>query len=250
MVEHDLDVMRHAAWLVEVGPDAGSKGGRVLYSGPPAGLRGVEGSHTARYLFAEATQQRRVVRKPEGWLTLTGITRNNLSSVDAAFPLGCLCAVTGVSGSGKSSLVSQALIELVASHLGHELPLEEDDEAEEPRGAFAGRLSAGAEGVKRLVVVDQKPIGRTPRSNLATYTGLFDHVRHRFAQTKAARTRRFDAGRFSFNVTKGRCERCEGEGFVSVEMLFMPSVYAPCPACHGSRYNEQTLRAHHRPASG
>lgn len=246
VVEHDLDLMRHAKWLVDVGPDAGSKGGRVLYSGPPEGLREVEGSHTARYLFAQGKAPPRTARAPTGWLRLSGITRNNLRKVDAAFPLGCLCSVTGVSGSGKSSLVSQALIELVAAHLGHELPVEEDDDEDEPAAATGGVLEGGAEKLTRLVRVDQKPIGRTPRSNLATYTGLFDHVRRRFAETPAARARRYDAGRFSFNVSKGRCPRCEGEGFVSVEMLFMPAVFAPCPVCHGTRYDESTLKVTYR----
>src|SRR5690606_10380208 len=152
----------------------------------------------------------------------------------------------GVSGSGKSSLVSQALVELVGQHLGHEPAPDNEPESDEPRPSVAsetgGRIAAGAEAVRRLVNVDQKPIGRTPRSNLATYTGLFDHVRRLFAATKQARARRYDAGRFSFNVAKGRCATCEGEGFVSVELLFMPSVYAPCPTCHGARYNEATLQ--------
>ena len=153
-------------------------------------------------------------------------------------------AVTGVSGSGKSSLVSQALIDLVGAHLGHEPELVVDDGGDEPE-VFAtthGHLEGDVDAVRRLVVVDQKPIGRTPRSNLATYTGLFDAVRKLFAATPAAKARRYDAGRFSFNVAKGRCETCEGEGFVSVELLFMPSVYAPCPTCHGARYNEKTLQ--------
>jgi excinuclease ABC subunit A len=157
--------------------------------------------------------------------------------------------VTGVSGSGKSSLVSQALVELVAGHLGHEIaPEEEEGEALERDApvASSGHLTSGMEFIKRLVRVDQKPIGRTPRSNLATYTGLFDHVRKLFAATKAARGRRYDAGRFSFNVAKGRCETCQGEGFVMVELLFLPSVYAPCPTCHGARYNAKTLEIRYR----
>ncbi|HZH07484.1 MAG TPA: excinuclease ABC subunit UvrA, partial [Lautropia sp.] len=244
VVEHDLEVMRHADWIVDVGPDAGEQGGRVLYSGPPEGLRGVQGSHTARYLFEPSGLPRRSPRPPVGWLRLEGIVRNNLRRVNADFPLGVLTTVTGVSGSGKSSLVSQALVELVAAHLGHEAPAddEEGDVAAMPRGATAGRIIAGIDAIKRLVPVDQKPIGRTPRSNLATYTGLFDDVRRLFAASPAARSRRYDAGRFSFNVAKGRCATCEGEGFVSVELLFMPSVYAPCPTCHGKRYNEQTLK--------
>ena len=245
IVEHDLDMMRRADWLVDVGPLAGEHGGHILHSGPPAGLKGNPESQTARYLFTEASPQARVPRTPTGWLELHGITRNNLRGLDARFPLGVLTAVTGVSGSGKSSLVSQALVELVCAYLGHEPEdAEEDSDESGPTVAAVtrGRLQAGMEGIRRLVRVDQKPIGRTPRSNLATYTGLFDHVRKLFAASKVARARRYDAGRFSFNVAKGRCETCEGEGFVSVEMLFMPSVYAPCPTCHGARYNEQTLK--------
>jgi excinuclease ABC subunit A len=144
--------------------------------------------------------------------------------------------------------VSQVLVELVATELGHELPSDEDAHELE-RAALApveGRITGGMEHIRRLVGVDQKPIGRTPRSNLATYTGLFDHVRKLFAATPEARKRRYDAGRFSFNVAKGRCEHCEGEGFVFVELLFLPSVYAPCPTCHGSRYNAETLEIQYR----
>jgi excinuclease ABC subunit A len=205
----------------------------------------VAGSHTARYLFAPPETRRTARREPQGWLELHGITRNNLRALDARFPLGVLTAVTGVSGSGKSTLVSQALVELVCRHLGHEPATADDDlpASDEPTVAEEthGHITGGMERIQRLVRVDQKPIGRTPRSNLATYTGLFDGVRKLFAATPAARARRYDAGRFSFNVAKGRCETCEGEGFVSVELLFMPSVYAPCPACHGARYNPKTL---------
>ncbi|WP_198083714.1 excinuclease ABC subunit UvrA [Variovorax sp. E3] len=243
VVEHDLSLMRRADWLVDVGPDAGEKGGVVLYSGPPAGLRDVKASHTARYLFEKPQLLSQAPRAPAGWLKLAGIRRNNLSGLSAQFPLGVLTAVTGVSGSGKSSLVTQALVELVSAHLGHE-PEAEAGDAEAPAlvERSAGHIVQGMEGIRRLVRVDQKPIGRTPRSNLATYTGLFDQVRKLFASTPAARKHRYDAGRFSFNVAKGRCPACEGEGFVSVELLFMPSVYAPCPTCHGSRFNPQTLK--------
>jgi excinuclease ABC subunit A len=244
VVEHDLEMMRRADWLVDVGPDAGQHGGRVLYSGPPPGLRGVAESRTAKHLFAATAASSHEPRTPKGWLQLRGITRNNLRRLDARIPLGVLTTVTGVSGSGKSSLVSQALVELVCQHLGHEPERGEEDGAEDEPSVAAetsGRVDAGIESIKRLVRVDQKPIGRTPRSNLATYTGLFDGVRRLFAGTPGARSRRYDAGRFSFNVAKGRCATCEGEGFVSVELLFMPSVYAPCPACHGARYNEPTL---------
>lgn len=244
VVEHDVQTMRRADWLVDVGPAAGERGGQVLYSGPPAGLAAVEASQTRAYLFAEQAPARRTPRQPRGWLRLEGITRNNLKDLDAAFPLGCFTAVTGVSGSGKSSLVSQALLELVGAHLGKVAGGEEapqlDLEDDEPQSS-GGRVSSGLEQIKRLVQVDQKPIGRTPRSNLATYTGLFDQVRKLFAATPAARERGFDAGQFSFNVAKGRCSACEGEGFVSVELLFMPSVFAPCPTCHGARYHPETL---------
>ncbi|HEX8151658.1 MAG TPA: ATP-binding cassette domain-containing protein, partial [Thermoanaerobaculia bacterium] len=226
----------------DVGPAAGERGGEILYSGPPEGLRAVEQSQTREHLFADDHVASREPRSPRGWLRLEGVTRNNLHQLDVDFPLGVLTTVTGVSGSGKSSLVSQALVELVAEHLGHELDAEEDDDV----APAEGRIVAGMEAVKRLVRVDQRPIGRTPRSNLATYTGLFDHVRKLFASTKAARARRYDAGRFSFNVAKGRCETCEGEGFVMVELLFLPSVYSPCPTCHGSRYNAKTLEIDYR----
>ncbi|SEM13390.1 excinuclease ABC subunit A [Stigmatella aurantiaca] len=244
VVEHEVDVIREADWIVDVGPAAGEQGGHVLYSGPPEGLIAVEASQTRRYLLGHGGAVRRTPRQPTGWLRLEGVTRNNLRGADASFPLGVFTSVTGISGSGKSSLVSQVLVELVSKHLGHELE-QEEDEGEElertPTLTEGGRIAAGMEGVTRLVRVDQKPIGRTPRSNLATYTGLFDSVRKLFAATKAAKARRYDAGRFSFNVPKGRCETCEGEGFVSVELIFLPDVFAPCPTCHGARYNAKTL---------
>ena len=244
VVEHDLDTMRRADWLIDVGPDAGEHGGQVLYSGPPAGLDAVMQSRTRAYLFASQAPAEQIPRPPQDWLRLEGITRNNLDDLSAAFPLGCFTAVTGISGSGKSSLVSQALLDLVGIHLGQARPAGESEEQsleDEPVQTSGGHISAGMDAIQRLVQVDQKPIGRTPRSNLATYTGLFDHVRKLFAATDEAKAQGFDAGRFSFNVAKGRCETCEGEGFVSVELLFMPSVYAPCPTCHGARYNPETL---------
>ncbi|MEU7072813.1 excinuclease ABC subunit UvrA [Streptomyces narbonensis] len=214
VVEHHLDVIRHADWLVDVGPRAGVHGGRVLHSGPPEGLAAVEASATRRFLFDREAAPARTVRIPADWLRTGPVTRHNLRAVDAAFPLGVLTAVTGVSGSGKSTLVGA---------LTEELP-----------------------EVERLVTVDQRPIGRTPRSNLATYTGLFDVVRKLFTETAEARARGYKAGRFSFNVAGGRCETCQGEGFVSVELLFLPSTYAPCPDCHGARYNPETLQVRWR----
>jgi excinuclease ABC subunit A len=249
VVEHDLDVVRHADWIVDVGPAAGVHGGQVLYSGPPAGLAKVHASRTREYVLGAKSEAPRRVREPRGWLRMKGVTRNNLTSLDADIPLGILTTVTGVSGSGKSSLVSQALVELVREHLGGGAPAGEEDaiDLQAPRETpTEGRITSGLEDIRRLVPVDQKPIGRTPRSNIATYTGLFDHVRKLFAATKTARARRYNAGRFSFNMPKGRCETCQGEGFVMVELLFLPSVYAPCPACHGARYNPKTLEVRYR----
>jgi len=249
VVEHELDVIRHADWIVDVGPGAGEHGGEILYSGAPSGLADVAESRTRRHLFPSAEPRLRATRTTRASLRLAGVTRNNLHDLDVSFPIGVLTTVTGVSGSGKSSLVSQALVELVAAHLGHELPEDEVDEGEaleQDAPETRGRIAGGLSGIRRLVRVDQRPIGRTPRSNLATYTGLFDHVRALFASTRAAQARKYDAGRFSFNVRKGRCETCEGEGSVMIELLFLPSVYAPCPTCHGGRYNAKTLEITYR----
>jgi excinuclease ABC subunit A len=255
VVEHEIDVIRHADWIVDVGPEAGERGGRVLYSGPPEGLQKVAESRTRRYVHAPHASGdggasgtgAPVRRRAEAWLRVEGVTRNNLRDLDAGIPLGVMTSITGVSGSGKSTLVSQVLVELVAHELGQAPPADDDDGPELARTVvetLGGRITGGIDGmkgIKRLVQVDQRSIGRTPRSNLATYTGLFDHVRKLFASTPLARSRRYDAGRFSFNVAKGRCEHCEGEGFVMVELLFLPSVYAPCSVCQGARYNARTL---------
>jgi len=249
VVEHELEVIKQADWVVDVGPGAGEQGGRILYSGPLAGLAAVEESQTRRYLFDTEPLTPRPPRQPSGWLRLRGITRHNLQQLDADFPLGVFTSVTGVSGSGKSTLVSQVLVELVAAQLGQVLaPDEPEGDALEraDEAATEGRITEGIAQITRLVRVDQQPIGRTPRSNMATYTGLFDHVRKLFAATPEARKRRYDAGRFSFNVAKGRCENCQGEGFVMVELLFLPSVYTPCPVCQGTRYNAQTLEITYR----
>ena len=213
VVEHDLDVVRRADWVVDIGPGAGESGGRVLYSGPVSGLEDVAESVTSAYLFGRAERLEHDVRAPQGWLQLAGVSRHNLRDVSVDIPLCVLTTVTGVSGSGKSTLVSQVL-------------------AEEP---------TVVESFDRLVLVDQRPIGRTPRSNLATYTGMFDTVRKLYAATDESQARGYSAGRFSFNVPEGRCETCEGEGFVAVELLFLPGTYAPCPTCHGARYNTETL---------
>lgn len=286
VVEHNLDVMRQADWIVDVGPGAGEHGGRVLYSGEVAGLARVADSATRRYLFEQADRTGdQDVRRPSGWLELRGITRHNLRDLDVRFPLGTFTAVTGVSGSGKSTLVSQVLTGVVAEHLGadaddpgqlgaregedtgagHEggggraepagftaLPGAEPagstslagagPDGSTPEEVVAHVTAVGLEPIRRLVRVDQRPIGRTPRSNLATYTGLFDAVRRLFAATPQARHHGYDAGRFSFNVPGGRCENCQGQGSISIEMLFLPGATAPCPVCHGARYNPETLR--------
>jgi excinuclease ABC subunit A len=247
VVEHDLDIIRHADWIVDIGPQAGEQGGRVLYSGSLAGLKRVAESETRKHLFETNIAIQRSPRIPSRWLTLTGVSRNNLQNLDVEFPLGIFTTVTGVSGSGKSSLVSQALVEFVAESLGTSISEEDESELEASDVIVTGgRIASGIETIKRLVRVDQKPIGRTPRSNLATYTGLFDHIRKLFASTKLSRTRRYGAGRFSFNVAQGRCETCKGEGFVMIELLFLPSVYAPCSTCLGSRYNAKTLEVKYR----
>jgi excinuclease ABC subunit A len=244
VVEHEIDVIHKADWVIDVGPKAGEKGGEIIYSGPLQGLHRVKNSQTAKYLFEERQELKSKYRKPEGWLRLAELTRNNLNNLDAEFPLGVLTAVTGISGSGKSTLVSQVMIELVSNHLGSVIIPEETQGLDlenitvETKG---GRIVHGMESIRRLVQVDQKSIGRTPRSNLATYTGLFDYVRKIFASTKMSKSRKYDAGRFSFNVPKGRCDNCQGEGFVMVELLFLPSVYAPCPVCEGTRFNKKTL---------
>lgn len=254
VVEHDVSVIRHADWVVDVGPKAGTHGGEIVYSGPVDGLRDVAQSHTGQYLFANDTanaQSKSNTRQPTAWLKLANIERNNIAGLDVAFPLGVMTSVTGVSGSGKSSLVSQALVELINEALGQktvaEAPVGEADLLEQELEAdTGGEIVTGMAHIRRLININQKAIGRTPRSNLATYTGLFDDVRKLFAATKQAKASGYDAGRFSFNTAKGRCPNCEGLGFVSVELLFLPSVYAPCQVCHGQRYDEETLAITYR----
>ena len=249
VIEHDMSVARRADWVVDVGPHAGERGGRVLYSGPVAGLADVEESVTRRFLFDSAPASTRPRRQPTGALKLIGVDRHNLRDVDVQVPLGVFTAVTGVSGSGKSTLVSQVLTDVVSARLGaakEEQPAEpDDDEADDDEQTSTVRAE-GLEAVDRLVRVDQKAIGRTPRSNLATYTGLFDAVRKVFADTDEARARGYSAGRFSFNVAEGRCPTCQGEGFVTVELLFLPGTYSPCPTCHGARYDPETLEVTYR----
>ncbi|MDP7701109.1 excinuclease ABC subunit UvrA [Mycobacterium sp. TY815] len=255
VVEHDMDVVRRADWIVDVGPGAGELGGQLLYSGPVAGLADVEESVTRRYLFGGPERAPRPPRTQSGRLRLRDISFHNLRDLDVDLPLGLYTAVTGVSGSGKSTLVVKVLGDVVNSHLGTARAAEsaesDDDEAgseviDLDRDASVGVRADGVEEIDRLVVVDQRPIGRTPRSTLATYTGLFDAVRREFAATAAARRRGWTAGRFSFNVADGRCPTCQGEGFVAVELLFLPGTYGTCPSCRGARYSDETLEVRYR----
>lgn len=247
VVEHEIDVIHAADWIVDVGPGAGVNGGKILYSGPPEGLMEVKESVTRKYIFGQHALPIQANRTPIEWLSLEGLTLNNLNSLAVDFPVGVFTSVTGISGSGKSTLV-RLLARLVSRELGQEVVHQDEGlDLEEPIvEAVTGEITHGMSKIKRMVQIDQKPIGRTPRSNLATYTGLFDHVRKLFASTKMAKARRYDAGRFSFNVAKGRCEHCEGEGFVMVELLFLPSVYSPCPTCNGTRFNAKTLEVTYR----
>jgi excinuclease ABC subunit A len=256
IVEHEMDIVRQADWIVDIGPEAGDGGGYLIYSGPVQGLAKVETSSTRKFLFHSREEVKHSPRSADNRLSLRGVNRHNLRNLDVEFPLGALTVVTGVSGSGKSTLVSQVLADVVSKGLGTKSmsddsddESDEDDADEDVEIIDTGKqvyTVEGLENIRRLVCVDQKPIGRTPRSNLATYTGLFDHIRKAFATTGDAKARKFNAGRFSFNVAGGRCTTCEGEGFVSVELLFLPSVYTPCSACGGTRYNQETLAIKYR----
>lgn len=253
VVEHDMNLVRRCDWLVDVGPGAGDAGGAVLHSGPVADIESVATSRTREWLVGRRrlTDARAgaAPRTPSGTLQLRGITRNNLIDLDAAIPLGVFCAVTGVSGSGKSTLVTQVLVDVVHTALGTARDTASDADGDAPdlaAGAAAGVTILGVEAIDRLVCVDQRPIGRTPRSNLATYTGLLDGVRKLFAATEFARERGWGPGRFSFNVDGGRCDACKGEGWVAVELMFLPGTYARCDECGGSRYRSDTLEVHWR----
>jgi excinuclease ABC subunit A len=231
VVEHDEGTMRSADHLVDMGPGAGEHGGYVVAQGTALEVAEVEDSLTGQFLAGTRvieTPRRR--RKPSGYISIEGVAQHNLREIDVKVPLGVLCCVTGVSGSGKSTLVNEVLLKAVANHLHRTR-----------QRAGAHRRISGLDQLDKIISVDQSPIGRTPRSNPATYIGLFDQIRELFSKTQEARARGYKPGRFSFNVKGGRCEVCRGDGQIKIEMHFLPDVYVPCEQCHGKRYNRETL---------
>ncbi|MEY7972665.1 excinuclease ABC subunit UvrA [Saccharomonospora xinjiangensis] len=238
VVEHDEDTIRASDWVVDIGPGAGEHGGLIVHSGTYEKLLRNKKSLTGDYLAGrrsiEVPAERRPV-DPKRQLTVVGARENNLRGIDVSFPLGCLVSVTGVSGSGKSTLVNDILATVLANKLNN---------ARQVPGRH--KRVKGLDHVDKLVRVDQSPIGRTPRSNPATYTGVWDHVRKLFASTTEAKVRGYQQGRFSFNVKGGRCEACAGDGTIKIEMNFLPDVYVPCEVCKGARYNRETLEVHYK----
>jgi excinuclease ABC subunit A len=231
VVEHDEGTMMAADHLVDLGPGAGEHGGYVIAAGTPAQVAKDPASLTGQYLSGKRRIELPETRRnPNGALRVRGAREHNLKGIDVAVPLGVFCCVTGVSGSGKSTLVNETLHHSVANRL-HQAKLRP--------GAHDG--VDGLSQIDKIINIDQSPIGRTPRSNPATYTGVFDHIRQLFTQTQEARTRGYKPGRFSFNVKGGRCEVCRGDGQIKIEMHFLPDVYVPCEQCHGKRYNRETL---------
>ena len=238
VVEHDEETIRTADWVVDIGPGAGEHGGRIVVSGPVSDLMSSKDSLTGAYLSGRLAIEAPLVRRPvdpKRALRVEGAAEHNLRDVSVSFPLGCLVAVTGVSGSGKSTLVNDVLYASLARELNG---------ARVVPGRH--RRVTGLDHVDKVVHVDQSPIGRTPRSNPATYTGVFDHIRKLFAETPEAKMRGYLQGRFSFNVKGGRCEACAGDGTLRIEMNFLPDVYVPCEECHGARYNRETLEVHYK----
>lgn len=241
VVEHDEDTIRSSDWIVDIGPQAGEHGGEVLYSGPVAGIADCKRSLTGQYLSGKkqivVPKKRRQIEK-DRQLKIIGARENNLKNLDVSIPLGKLVLVTGVSGSGKSTLINQVMYEALAAKL-------------QRKRVVPGRHKAieGVEHLDKVVHVDQSPIGRNPRSNPATYTGVWDAVRALFAQTPEAQLRGYGPGRFSFNVKGGRCESCKGDGTLKIEMNFLPDVYVPCEVCGGARYNQETLEIKYRDKS-
>ncbi|PXY19332.1 excinuclease ABC subunit UvrA [Prauserella muralis] len=238
VVEHDEDTIRSSDWVVDIGPGAGEHGGRIVHSGPYKKLLRNKESMTGDYLSGRRVIDIPPIRRPvdkKRQLTVVGAREHNLRGIDVSFPLGCLISITGVSGSGKSTLVNDILATVLANKLNN---------ARQVPGRHT--RVRGLDHVDKLVRVDQSPIGRTPRSNPATYTGVWDHVRKLFAATTEAKVRGYQQGRFSFNVKGGRCEACAGDGTIKIEMNFLPDVYVPCEVCKGARYNRETLEVHYK----
>ena len=236
VVEHDEDTMREADFIVDIGPGAGEPGGEVVATGNAEEIMQNENSVTGAYLSGRIRiPVPEVRRKPTGWLKVLGAQENNLKNIDVKFPLGVMTCVTGVSGSGKSSLVNQILYKRLARDLNR---------ARTIPGRHKG--IEGLEQLDKVINIDQSPIGRTPRSNPATYTGVFDLIRDLFAATPDAKARGYKKGRFSFNVKGGRCEACSGDGIIKIEMHFLPDVYVPCEVCGGKRYNRETLEVKYK----
>lgn len=236
VVEHDEDTMRAADFIVDIGPGAGEHGGQVVATGTAEDIMRVKESVTGQYLSGKLKIPVPAVRRqPRGWITVYGAAENNLRHVDVRFPVGVFVCVTGVSGSGKSSLVNEILYKVLANRLNH---------AHQIPGKYSS--IEGTEALDKVIQIDQSPIGRTPRSNPATYTGVFDQIRDLFASTSEAKARGYKKGRFSFNVKGGRCEACSGDGIIKIEMNFLPDVYVPCEVCHGKRYNRETLEVHYK----
>ena len=237
VVEHDEDTILSADYVVDIGPGAGVHGGELVYAGDVEGLKNCEKSVTGQYLshkkYVPTPSERRPVTQKK--LSLKGATQNNLKNIDVEIPLGLFNVVTGVSGSGKSSLINETLLPVLTEKLNH---------GRKNRAEFAE--ISGLEYLDKVIAIDQSPIGRTPRSNPATYTGMFTHIRELFAQTPDAKERGYKAGRFSFNVRGGRCDNCDGDGIIKIEMNFLPDVYVPCEVCHGRRYNKETLEVRYK----
>ena len=236
VVEHDEDTMRAADYIVDIGPKAGSHGGEIIAAGTAEQIMKCKNSITGAYLSGRikipVPDER---RKPTGFITVKGARENNLKNIDVDFPLGIMTCVTGVSGSGKSSLTNEILYKYLAKKLNRARTIAgEHDEI------------IGAEQLDKIIDIDQSPIGRTPRSNPATYTGIFDMIRDLFAATADAKARGYKKGRFSFNVKGGRCEACSGDGILKIEMHFLPDVYVPCEVCGGKRYNRETLEVKYK----
>ncbi len=236
VVEHDEDTMRAADCIVDIGPGAGEHGGEVVAVGTADEIMKNERSITGAYLSGKKKiPVPKTRRKPTGYLTVYGAQENNLKNINVRFPLGVLTCVTGVSGSGKSSLVNEILYKSLAKKLNRARTI-----------PGKHRKIEGMEQLDKVIDIDQSPIGRTPRSNPATYTGVFDMIRDLFASTSEAKARGYQKGRFSFNVKGGRCEACAGDGIIKIEMHFLPDVYVPCEVCGGKRYNRETLEVHYK----